>query len=156
MCQFDRRSLECAVDLAPAWDELPNVRLGTSEAGERWHDGVMTLEVVVRGVAEKRYVPERATVTIAAAVEGFDKHLVYTDAVGIQEQLLGQLSELVDRGAVTTHASDQVHVISQRPWGPDGARLPLTHYATVLPKVEFVDFERLSGFIDYWAGKAGV
>lgn len=58
--------------------------------------------------------------------------------------------------AATTWSSEQVRVYSQRPWGPDGERLCLTHYANIVARAEFIDFERLSGFLDYWAGKDGV
>lgn len=116
----------------------------------------MALEITVRGFAEKRYAAERATVTLSAAVEGFDKQKVYADAVAIQDPILDQLTELAGRGGVTSRDSDQVRVYSQRPWGTDGARLPLTHSTTVTVNAEFIDFERLSGFIDYWAGREGV
>lgn len=95
----------------------------------------MALEITVRGFAEKRYAAERATVTLSAAVEGLDKQKVYADAVAIQDPILDQLTELVGRDAVTSHDSDQVRVYSQRPWGPDDARLPLTHSATVVDAV---------------------
>ena len=116
----------------------------------------MTLEITVRGSAEKHYPAERATVVVSAAIEGPDKEGVVREAVAIQEPLTKQLSELVDRGAATTWASDQVRIYSQPPWGPNGERLGLTHYATISASAEFVDFEKLSGFVDYWAGKTGV
>lgn len=116
----------------------------------------MTLEITVRGFAEKSYPAERATVTLSAAVEGFDKQEVYADAVAIQGPILDQLTQLVDGGKVTAHDSDQVRVYSQRPWGPDGTRLPLTHRSTVEVSAEFIDFEQLGGFIDYWADREGV
>lgn len=119
-------------------------------------DGAMTLDITVRGSAQKWYAAERAVLSLSAAVEGLDKQQVLTDAVAIQDPIVDQLHELVDRGAATTFDSEQVRVYSQRPWGPDGTRLPLTHYANVAVQAEFVGFERLSGFIDYWAGRDGV
>ena len=116
----------------------------------------MTLEITVRGSAEKHYPAERATVVVAAAIEGLEKEAVFRDAVAIQEPLTKQLGELVDKGFATTWSSDQVRIYSQHPWGPNGERLPLTHYANISATAEFLDFERLSGFVDYWAGKAGV
>lgn len=116
----------------------------------------MTLEITVRGSAEKHYPAERATVSVIASIEGLDKEKVFRDAVAIQEPLTKQLAELVDRSAVTTWSSDQVRIYSQHPWGPNGERLALTHYANIAATAEFLDFERLSGFVDYWAGKAGV
>jgi uncharacterized protein YggE len=67
-----------------------------------------------------------------------------------------QLRELADRGAVTTWSSDQVRVYSHRPWTADGSRGELQHVARLKILAEFTDFERLSGFIDYWAGKDGI
>ena len=116
----------------------------------------MTLEITVRGSAEKQYAPERAIASLSAAVEGNDKEQVYTEAVALQEPLTGQLAELVERGAVTTWSSDQVRVYSHRPWGEDGRRLRLVHNANISAHAEFTDFEKLSGFLDYWAGKDGV
>lgn len=116
----------------------------------------MTLEITVRGSAEKHYPAERATIVVAASIEGLDKEKVLRDAVAIQEPLSKQLAELVERGAATTWSSDQVRIYSQHPWGPNGERLPLTHFANLSATAEFVDFERLSGFADYWAGKDGV
>lgn len=119
-------------------------------------DGCMTLEITVRGSAEKHYAAERAIVVVAAAIEGLDKERVLRDAIALQEPLTKQLGELVVREAVSTWSSDQVRVYSQHPWGPDGERLPLTHYSNISVRAEFLDFERLSGFVDYWAGKDGV
>lgn len=116
----------------------------------------MTLEITVRGSAEKRYPAERAVVAVSAAVEGHDKEQVFHDAVAIQDPLTNQLAGLLERGVVTTWSSDQVRVYSHRPWGADGSRLPLVHRAMVQARGEFTDFERLSGFLDYWAGKDGV
>lgn len=120
------------------------------------HHDAMTLEITVRGSAEKRFPAERAIVSLSAAVEGHEKERVYREAVAIQEPLTRQLAELVDGGAVTTWSSDQVWVYSRRPWGPDGQRLRLTHYADVAVRAEFIDFERLGGFLDIWGGKDGV
>lgn len=116
----------------------------------------MTLEITVRGSAERHYKAERAVVSMAASIEGQDKDQVYTDAVAIQEPLTKQLAELVYKGAATTWSSDKVRVYSRRPWGDDGRRLRLVHYAGITASAEFTDFERLSGFLDYWGGKDGV
>lgn len=116
----------------------------------------MTLEITVRGSAEASHPAERATVSMAAAIEGSDKSKVFADAVAVQDPLTTQLKELVDRGAVTTWSSGQVRVFSHRPWDHDGKRLEMVHVARVEATAEFVDFERLSGFLDFWSGKEGV
>ncbi|MET0767708.1 MAG: SIMPL domain-containing protein, partial [Aeromicrobium sp.] len=116
----------------------------------------MTLEITVRGTAEQHHPAERATVTLAAAIEGSDKRQVFTDAVAIQEPLAGQLKDLVGLQAVQSWSSDQVRVFSHRPWVGDGERGEMVHVARVQVRAEFTDFERLSGFLDYWSGIEGV
>lgn len=116
----------------------------------------MTLQITVRGSAETSHPAERATVSMAAAIEGSDKAKVFADAVALQEPLSKQFRELVDLGAVTTWSSAQVRVFSHRPWGENGKRLDVVHTARVEAIAEFVDFERLSGFLDFWSGKEGI
>lgn len=116
----------------------------------------MTLEITVRGSAESRYAAERAVVSMAASIEGPEKKKVFDDAVAIQEPLTSQLRELVDLDAVSTWSSDQVRVFSHRPWDDQGKRRAMVHVARVQVEAEFVDFERLSGFLDYWSGTDGV
>jgi uncharacterized protein YggE len=118
--------------------------------------GGMTLDITVRGSAEQHHPAERAIVALAVAVEGLDKHKVFTDAVEIQEPLSGQLKELVGLQAVQTWSSDQVRVFSHRPWDGDGKRGAMVHVARVNVRAEFADFERLSSFLDYWSGVDGV
>lgn len=115
----------------------------------------MTLDITVRGSAEQHFVAERALVSMAAAIEGADKQQVFADAVAIQEPLTKQLAELVELRAVGTWSSDQVQVYSHRPWVGD-ERGPMVHVARVQIGAEFLDFERLSGFLDFWSGKDGV
>lgn len=131
----------------------PDVALPACFVG---HHDVMTLEITVRGSAEASHPAERATVSMAATIEGSDKARVFADAVALQDPLSSQLRELVDLGAVTTWSSDQVRVFSHRPWDHDGRRLEMVHVARVQVVAEFVDFERLSGFLDFWSGKEGI
>ena len=116
----------------------------------------MTLEITVRGSAAVRHPAETAAVTMAAAVEGAEKAEVFADAVAVQEPLCSQLRELVELGAVTSWSSDQVRVFSHRPWDESGKRGAMVHVARVEVDAEFTDFERLSGFLDYWSGIDGV
>jgi uncharacterized protein YggE len=116
----------------------------------------MTLDITVRGSAEQHHPAERATVSLAAAIEGSDKAQAFADALAIQDPLSGQLKELVELRAVTTWSSDQVRVFSHRPWDGEGRRGPAVHVARVQVRAEFTDFERLSGFLDHWSGVDGV
>ncbi len=119
-------------------------------------DGPMTLDITVRGSAEQHYPAERAIISMAAAVEGSDKQQVFKDAVAIQEPVSAQLKELVQLRAVGVWSSDQVRVYSHRPWDADGKRGAMVHVARVQVGAEFTDFERLSGFLDFWSGTDGV
>lgn len=119
-------------------------------------DGRMSLDITVRGSAEQHHPAERAIVSMAGSVEGADKQQVFADAVAIQEPLSGQLTDLVELQAVQTWSSDQVRVFSHRPQESGGKRGAVVHVAKVDVRAEFTDFERLSGFLDYWAGVDGV
>ena len=116
----------------------------------------MTLDITVRGSAEQRYPAERATVSMSAAIEGAERQQVFKDAVAIHESLTSQLRELVELRAVGPWSSDQVRVFSHRPWDADGKRGATVHVARVQIGAEFTDFERLSGFLDFWSGTEGV
>ena len=130
----------------------------------------MVVEITVRGEAEARYPAERAIVTLAAAVENAEKQQAYDQAAAVQQAVTAQLTELADRRAVIDWSSGQVSVSSYRPWRDDGRHPPLAeasvpaggppsdriHAARVEILAEFSDFDRLGGFVDYWAGRDGV
>jgi uncharacterized protein YggE len=116
----------------------------------------MALEVTVRGEAERTYPAERATVTLGATIEGPDKQRAFDQAVALQEPLTAQLRELASRDAVATWSSDQVRVYTYRPWIDGEQRGAPVHSASVAVTAEFVDFERLSGFVDHWSGRDGM
>ena len=124
----------------------------------------MVVEITVRGEAEARYPAERAIVTLAAAVEKAEKQQAYDQATAVQQAVTTQLTELADRGAVIDWSSGQVSVSSHRPWrdaggAPQAGSAPSpdrVHAARVEIVAEFSDFDRLGGFVDYWAGRDGV
>jgi uncharacterized protein YggE len=116
----------------------------------------MVVDITVRGEAEGRYPAERAIVTLAATVESGDKQYAYDQATSVQQAVTGQLTELADREAVLTWSSGTVSVFSHRPWRDDGQRGEPVHNARVEIVAEFTDFDRLGGFVDYWAGRDGV
>jgi uncharacterized protein YggE len=120
----------------------------------------MGVEITVRGAAEARYAAERALVRMEAAVEGLDREDVRDRVAAVHGPLLSHLADLQDAGAVTTWSSDQVHVHSRREV-LDGGRVGVAtdravHAARAQVTAEFVDFERLSGFVDQWSGREGV
>ena len=116
----------------------------------------MVVDITVRGEAEARYPAERAIVTLAAAVESAEKQQAYDQATAVQQAVTAQLTELADRSAVIDWSSGQVSVYSHRPWRDNGERGDRVHVARVEILAEFSDFDRLGGFVDYWAGRDGV
>ncbi len=116
------------------------------------------MEITVRGAAEARYTAERALVRMAAAVEGLDREDVRDRVAAAHGPLLSHLADLQDAGAVTTWSSDQVHVQSRREVLDGGGVTTerVVHAARVQVTAEFVDFERLAGFVDLWSGREGV
>jgi uncharacterized protein len=118
--------------------------------------GVMNaLEIVVRGHARGRYPAERATISLAANMEGSDRDTVYRRALALHNPLGQDLTGLRDAGAVTRWSSDQLRVFSYRP-AADGGRRPLMFRVALKVEAEFVDFEQLSSFLDRWAVEDGV
>jgi uncharacterized protein YggE len=113
------------------------------------------LEVIVRGQARGKYPAERATLGLAANVEGADRQDVYHRAVGLQEELALDLDRLLEAGAVTRWSSDQLRMLSHRPPSDSGNR-PLMYRVAVKFTAEFTDFEELSAFLDKWAPRDGV
>ncbi len=116
----------------------------------------MGVQITVRGVAEARHPAERAFVRLEAVVEGTDRADVRDRAAARQEPLAGHLRDLAALGAVDTWSSDQVTVHGSRPWVGDRRSEEVVHTASVQLRAEFVDFERMNGFLDHWAGVAGV
>jgi len=116
----------------------------------------MSLLITVRGTAEETYPAERATLSVTVSIAGDDKADVARRAGEVQGPLHEQLEQLEQLGAVTRWSAGQVQVYSHRPWGPDGTRLPVEHVARLDATADFVDFARLSGFIDHWSGQEGV
>lgn len=116
------------------------------------------VEITVRGAAQEQYAAERAIVTLAAAVEAGEKQPAYDRALSVQQAITAQLTELADRSAVIDWSSGNVSVFSHRPWrdGGDSPAGELIHTARVEVVAAFTDFDRLGGFVDYWAGRDGV
>lgn len=114
------------------------------------------LEIVVRGHASGRYTAQRAMLSLTADFSGTDRDEVYRSAVGVQERVTAALTELEGSDAVSTWHSDSVHVWSYRPVDPKGRPRDLLYVTQIRISAEFVDFERLSAFIDEWAGVEGI
>lgn len=113
------------------------------------------LEIVVRGHARGRFPAERATVRLAADLEGSDRAAVYRRALAVHDPLGQDLARLRADGAVSRWSSDQLRVYSYRPHSDSG--LSARRYRVALKvDAEFVDFEVLSSFLDRWAIAEGI
>lgn len=113
------------------------------------------LEIVVRGRARGRYPAERATVVLAAQFDGTDKQEVYRRAVAVHEPMTAEVGELAASGAVSRWNTDQLRVFTYRPVDDRGLRRRMYQVGIKL-EAEFVDFEKLSAFLDRWALQDGV
>ncbi|MFC9981474.1 SIMPL domain-containing protein [Gordonia sp. NPDC127522] len=109
------------------------------------------LEIVVRGSARGRYRPERGIIHLAVRVEGADKSAVYTRAVEVHADLTRALTDHETGGAVARWSADSVRVYSYRPYSETGDLRDPVYNTRIRVEAEFVDFERLSEFIDVWA-----
>ncbi|MFE0749383.1 SIMPL domain-containing protein [Gordonia sp. NPDC058843] len=109
------------------------------------------LEIVVRGHARGRYRPERGIIHLVVRVDGADKPAVYARAVEVHADLTRALTGHESAGAVTRWSADSVRVYSHRPYSETGERRELVYNTRIRIEAEFVDFERLSEFIDIWA-----
>ncbi|MET9200083.1 SIMPL domain-containing protein [Gordonia sp. NPDC003585] len=110
------------------------------------------LEIVVRGNASGRYAPELAVVGLAVRAEDNDKATVRSAAAAAHASLTEALASLEADGAVTTWSSDAVRVYSHRPYDPSGKRRELLYTTRIGVEATFVDFEKLSEFVDRWIG----
>ena len=121
------------------------------------YTGVMTpLEITVRGRAERRYPPERATLHLQTTFNDLDSATAHGKAVQLQSEISAELRRLVEAGAATTWHSDNIHVYGQRPW-VNGVESPQIVFTTSISiSVEFVDFDALATFLTDWAGREGV
>jgi uncharacterized protein YggE len=114
--------------------------------------------ITVAGRRELRRDPERAVVRIAVGFEGEKRDSILAATRAAHESLTGSLESLVDGGSgpVRHWHSEDVRVWGQRPWSPDGARLPVEFHSAVAVDAEFDDFEALSEWIDVVAAREGV
>ncbi|MDT0201321.1 SIMPL domain-containing protein [Nocardioides sp. AE5] len=111
-------------------------------------------QFTVRGEAARRTPPQQATVRLTIASED-DQPGVAHDAVARSlEQVVATITALHDpeAGPVTWFSQAQLRTWSNRPWHPEGERLPPVHHASVPLQVRFIDFVALgqwiSGVID--------
>ncbi|AFR47970.1 hypothetical protein KTR9_1330 [Gordonia sp. KTR9] len=106
---------------------------------------------MVRGQARGRYRPERGIIHLVVRVAGADKPAVYTRAVEVHADLTRALTDHESAGGVARWSADSVRVYSYRPYSETGERREPVYNTRIRIEAEFVDFEKLSEFIDVWA-----
>jgi uncharacterized protein YggE len=106
--------------------------------------------ITVAGTGRISRTPERAKVRIGIGFEGSKRDSVLAATRAAHESLTGSLATLLhpDGGPVIDWTSEDVRVWGQRPYSPDGARLPVEFHSAVFVDAEFDDFEALSEWID--------
>lgn len=112
----------------------------------------MTVQITVRGRAERRFRAELAAARLTAQVEGPERAAVARQAVATHSAVTAALRDLEASGAVLSWVAEDVSIVSHRRWQPDGARGDLVQVAQLAVTAEFADFEALGGFLDTWSG----
>lgn len=106
--------------------------------------------ITVRGEAQSRPAPERATVRLSVEFEGQAKDGAVAAATDAASALGRQLEALHgDDGPVTRWNSGQVRVWSQPAWKEGGPQQPATvHHASIEFTARFSDFEAMALWLD--------
>lgn len=106
--------------------------------------------ITVAGTGRIRRTPERAKVRIGIGFEGSKRDSVLAATRAAHESLTGSLVTILhpDGGPVIDWTSEDIRVWGQRPYSPDGSRLPVEFHSAVFVDAEFGDFEALSEWID--------
>lgn len=111
----------------------------------------MTVEITVRGTAERRYAAEAARIELAVEVQGADRSTVVAEATSKHAAVTAALATTEQAGQVSRWSADAVHAYAERPWGPDGESSELRQVARLAVRAQFVDFAELNRFIDTWS-----
>lgn len=107
----------------------------------------MSVEITVRGAAERRAKPEQAKVFVAVESDGGSRDGVFQAVRDTAATLSSQLSQAKADGAVAEWSNDQLRTWSYRPWEKPGRRGALVHHARIELRAVFGDIEAMSGFL---------
>lgn len=114
------------------------------------------MHITVRGYAEQRFAAEKASLRLAAAIEGPERAPVFAEATGLLEPVQHALRDLAEQQAVTDWWTDQVRMEARRPWRDGRPAESAVHTARLSVQADFVDFEQLAAFLDRWGPQAGL
>ena len=117
---------------------------------------VPSTTVTVEGAAERRHPAERGTVHLEVRSQGADRAEVVARTTSLHRELAQEAEWLRDAGTVTRWSADRLRASDERPWAPDGARLPLVHHASAPLEVEFGEAPALADWTERVAALEGV
>jgi uncharacterized protein len=114
--------------------------------------------ITVQGSFDSFHPAERATVTVTVGFEGPERAPVVTRTTQGTAALVAGIVERHDseRGPITWHATDRIHVWANRPFNNQGKQLPLVHHAQTTTRAKFRDFDELARWVEGAAGYPGV
>ncbi|MBO1755131.1 SIMPL domain-containing protein [Allobranchiibius sp. CTAmp26] len=110
----------------------------------------MPLTIRVHETATTLCPAERADLQLRIEAEGTDKHAVAERVRTVLRLLTDELADLESTGAVRRWSNEQVTTWSDRPYGHDGLRRPLTHQTSADVQARFADFEQLGHAVEQW------
>ncbi len=112
--------------------------------------------ITVRGESERRVPPERAVAHVSASIDGPDRRDVVDRVSALSAAVREHLSSRKTSGEVMEWSSQQMAVVSHRPWNNEGAQLDLVHQATVEFTATFDDATNLSEWLNSVAESDGL
>ena len=114
--------------------------------------------ISVRGVASAETPAERGSVTLTVGFDGPERADVRARSTRVQAECIDSITRLHDAkaGPVVEWSADDLQVWAERPWSAEGTQLPLVFHSRATLTVMFIDFSRLSLWLDSVAGQDGV
>lgn len=107
----------------------------------------MSVDITVRGTAERRAQPERATIHVTVESEGGSRDEVFGTVRDTAATLSAQLSQRADEGAAAEWSSEQLRTWSFRPWEKPGRQGTPVHHAQVEFRATFTDFATMTRWL---------
>lgn len=106
------------------------------------------VSITVRGFHEERVCAEEGVARIGVRVEHADRGEAMARLAASGQRLRGGLDVRTPASGLVSWTSSRAQVWTDRPWGPDGARLSPVHHASLELRAVFDDADALSSWID--------
>jgi uncharacterized protein YggE len=110
--------------------------------------GSESVEITVRGEAERRVAPTRCVIAVSAHAVDVDHRTAYDRAVAAAGRVRGEIVDL-PATALGTWSIGEVATYVDRPWTETGRGVP-EHHAVVAARVEVLDLSRVGPLVDAW------